>query len=66
MRDENDNQTYSLVDSSKDLKAGERVELRGKKAKVGSGNMTFLVQNFVGDYGACGGAAALTAASVSR
>jgi hypothetical protein len=46
--------TYTLINSkSVPLKAGERVEQRGKKAQRNSGTLAFEVQGVVKDYGQC-------------
>jgi hypothetical protein len=63
---EKDHQTYSLVSDSADLKAGERVEFSGRKAKDDSGNWTFHVQNIVKDYGTCSQDSASNALAASR
>jgi hypothetical protein len=46
--------TYTLINSeSVPLKAGERVELRGKKIQRDSGTLAFEVHGLVKDYGQC-------------
>jgi len=46
--------TYTLINSkSVPLKAGERVELRGKKVQRNSGTLAFEVHGLVKDYGQC-------------
>jgi hypothetical protein len=51
---EKDNKTYSLTNTqSEPLKAGERVELLGKKAKSETGGVTFEVQKMNKDLGVC-------------
>jgi hypothetical protein len=46
--------TYTLINSkSVPLKAGERVELRGKKVHRNSDALAFEVQGLVKDYGKC-------------
>ena len=46
--------TYTLINSkSVPLKAGERVELRGKKVQQNSGTLAFEVHGLVKDYGQC-------------
>ena len=50
---EKDRNTYALVASNVTLNAGERVALRGKKSKTGSGSPSFQVSKIVKDYGSC-------------
>jgi hypothetical protein len=51
---EKDNQTYSLTNKQNEsLKPGERVELRGKKAKDASGEPTFEVHKMSKELGQC-------------
>ena len=46
--------TYTLINSkSVRLKAGDRVELRGKKVQRNSGALAFEVHALVKDYGQC-------------
>jgi hypothetical protein len=46
--------TYTLINSeSVLLKAGERVELRGKRVQRNPGELTFEVKGLVKDYGPC-------------
>jgi hypothetical protein len=46
--------TYTLINSkSVPLKAGDRVELRGKKVQRNSGALAFEVHALVKDYGQC-------------
>ena len=63
---EKDNKTYSLAAEGTGLKAGERVALRGRMARDGSGDQIFRVQNVVKDYGTCSLSSALVAPSASR
>lgn len=51
--DERDKRTYSLAGNSLNLKAGERLKLKGKKIKEKEGKFTFRVKKVVHDYGAC-------------
>ncbi len=53
LMNEKDKNTYTLDANGQDLKAGERVELRGKKVKDSSGKMSFQVQKAPKDLGAC-------------
>ena len=45
--DDKKHESYSLLPGSSDLKAGERVELRGKRSKDGNGAQTFQVSKVV-------------------
>ena len=45
--------TYALMSDSADVKAGERVELRGKKSINAEGAPTFEVKKVVKDLGSC-------------
>jgi hypothetical protein len=63
---ERDKNTYALVTNGEDLKPGERVELKGKKAKDEAGDRLFRVQRVAKDLGPCGPAAAATAANLSH
>jgi hypothetical protein len=51
--DDKNHQTYSLLNSSGDLKSGERVQLKGKRSKDGHGAQTFEVSKVVKNFGAC-------------
>jgi hypothetical protein len=51
--DDKNHQTYSLLIGDADLKSGERVELKGKKSKDGSGAQSFQVNKVVKNLGAC-------------
>jgi hypothetical protein len=53
LMNEKDKKTYALVGGDGDLKAGERVELKGKRAKGDSGNPAFHVLKLAKDYGPC-------------
>ena len=51
---EKDNQTYGLTNKQGEtLKAGERVELLGKKTRNASGEPTFEVHKMSRDFGSC-------------
>lgn len=54
-----DKATYTLDTGDVNLKVGDRVKLRGKKAKSGSGHPSFAVKKLVKDYGACNAIASL-------
>jgi len=51
--DEKKNTSYTLVTGDVVLKAGQRVQLRGSKAKNTSGVETFTAKKLVKDLGAC-------------
>jgi hypothetical protein len=51
--DRKNHQTYSLVSGGADLKSGQLVELKGKKAKGSKGAQTFQVSKLVKHLGAC-------------
>ncbi len=53
LMNERDKKTYAILAGTEDLKAGERVELRGKRNKDNSGMLDFHVQKLVKDYGPC-------------
>ncbi len=57
--DDKHNQTYSLEGADGDVKAGERVQLKGKKVKDSSGAQSFQVRSVVRHLGSCQEAAAL-------
>jgi hypothetical protein len=54
-----DKGTYVLDTGNVDLKAGDRVKLRGKKTKSDSGQPGFAVKKLVKDYGSCNAMASL-------
>jgi hypothetical protein len=60
---EKENKTYTLAGNSSDLKAGERVALRGKKQKDDSGNLTLQVEKVTREYGYCRQESALNSAA---
>lgn len=51
--DEKKNTSYALVSGDVLLKAGQRVQLRGSKAKNTSGVQTFTAKKLVKDLGSC-------------
>lgn len=53
LMDDSTKTTFSLTSLSKDVKAGERVELSGKKSQDATGKNTFHVQKLVKDDGPC-------------
>ena len=56
--DEKKNTSYSLAAGDVSLKAGQRVQLQGKKSKSTSGGETFVAKKLVKDLGSCNTAAA--------
>jgi hypothetical protein len=63
LKNETDNQTYTLLAGKTELKPGERVELAGSKGSGDETNPSFHVRGVVNDYGACGTADNSTVAS---
>jgi hypothetical protein len=54
LRNEGDQQTYSLIGDTAGIKAGDRIKVSGKKKKKDpSGKHDFLVEKLKKDYGAC-------------
>jgi hypothetical protein len=51
--DRKNHQTYSLVAGAADLKAGQLVELKGKKSKDSKGTQIFHVSKVVRNLGGC-------------
>lgn len=51
--DEKDKRTYALTGDHLDLKAGQRIKLKGKKIKARDGDSAFLVKRVDHDYGGC-------------
>src|SRR5579872_1142912 len=62
LADEKNKKTFSLVSAGADLKAGERVEVAGKKSAGPGGVESFQATKLVKNLGACG-APAVTAAN---
>jgi len=58
--DEKKNTSYALVSGDVLLKAGQRVQLRGSKAKNATGTATFTAKKLVKDLGSCGTTAGAT------
>jgi hypothetical protein len=58
LRNDKDNQTYTLLTGDLALEPGERVEVKGVPVKDGSRQNAFHVRSLVGDYGGCDGTAA--------
>lgn len=63
--DEKKNTSYSLAAGDVSLKAGQRVQLQGKKAKSTSGGETFVAKKLVKDLGSCNAAAPAAQAQAS-
>lgn len=54
LRNEGDQQTYMLIGDTADIKAGDRVRVKGKnRPKDASGKRSFLVEKLAKDYGPC-------------
>jgi len=56
LQNEGDQRTFLLQGITADVKSGNRVSVKGKKAKNakgGSGKPTFLVEKLAKDFGAC-------------
>ncbi|HVH72296.1 MAG TPA: hypothetical protein VNB49_14455 [Candidatus Dormibacteraeota bacterium] len=52
--DEKNNRSYALVPGDVYLKAGQRVQLKGKKSKNDTGAEMFSAKKLIKDLGACG------------
>jgi hypothetical protein len=52
--DEKNKKPYVLLPGGADVKPGERVELKGKKAQAGATRQTFQAKKIVKNLGACG------------
>lgn len=63
--DEKRNTSYSLTAGGVSLKAGQRVQLQGKKSKSTSGGQTFVAKKLVKDLGSCSTSAPATQAQTS-
>jgi hypothetical protein len=57
LSDDKTKRTLALVPGNADIKAGERVELKGKIKKNAGGNESFLVKTVAKDFGPCQAAA---------
>ncbi len=54
LRNEGEQQTYTLLGDMTDIKAGQRIRVKGKKKKKeGSAGRKFLVEKLVKNYGSC-------------
>jgi len=62
LRNEQDNQSYTLLTGGINLQPGQRVEVKGVPAKEGSAENAFHVRALVNNYGGCGSTSAATAA----
>lgn len=60
LRNESNDQTYTIRSNDILLRAGERVELTGVVKDEGSGSQVFQVRSLVNDYGTCGPTVATT------
>lgn len=66
LKNEKDDQTYTILSSGTPLQPGERVELKGVASEEGSGTHVFHVRSLVNNYGACGPASAATGKSTGE
>ncbi len=56
LQNEGDQKTFLLAGITADVRSGDRVRVKGKKAKTANGSAdssTFLVEKLTKDYGAC-------------
>ena len=53
LTDDKSKRTFDVLEGPADVKSGERVELKGKIKKNGSGNPNFLVKSVAKDLGDC-------------
>lgn len=53
LTDDKTKRTLALVPGAADIKAGERVELKGKIKKNTAGDQSFVVKTVAKDFGAC-------------
>jgi hypothetical protein len=53
LTDDKTKRTLALVPGKADIKAGERVELKGKIKKNATGDQSFLVKTVAKDFGEC-------------
>lgn len=66
LRNESNDQTYTIRSNDILLRAGERVELTGIVKDEGSGSQVFRVRSLVNDYGTCGPTAAMMPKSAAQ
>lgn len=66
LTNEKDRKTYALVGGDVDVRPGERVELKGKRAKGDAGSPTFNVAKLAKDFGPCSGESARNGGSASH
>jgi hypothetical protein len=59
LKNENDDETYTILSASTPLRLGERVELKGTSTADASGTHVFRVSSLVKSYGMCGTASAV-------
>ena len=65
LTDEKSKRTLALLPGPASIKAGERVELKGKIRKNGAGDQSFLVKTVAKDFGECHTQANTGAAAVA-
>ena len=53
MQNERDKKVYALPPGAVELKAGERVTIRGKKRKDSNGKLSLQVETLTKDFGSC-------------
>ncbi len=53
LQNEGDQRTFLLQGITANVKSGNRVSVKGKKVKDGSGEPTFLVEKLAKDFGKC-------------
>lgn len=53
LTDDKSKHTLAILPGNADIKAGERVELKGKIKKSAEGNQNFVVKKVAKDYGEC-------------
>jgi hypothetical protein len=66
LKNESDNQTYTVLSSGTRLQPGERVELKGAVTDGGSETKAIRVRTIVNNYGTCGSAVASTEKSTAE
>jgi hypothetical protein len=63
LTDDKTNRTLALVPGKSDVRAGERLELKGKIKKNATGEQNFLVKSVAKDLGSCPAQAGAASAS---
>ena len=66
LKNESDNQTYTILSNGTPVRTGERVELKGVVKDEGSEAQVFRVRSLVNDYGTCGPTTAAMAKPVGE